>query len=150
MFRKVSLMLVFYFFINLSVANDLQGILKKYNYKQLSIEGKGEFKAPYMIAKVNDKSAYIVFDSGSKGISIFNHSVEQLKLSQKNSSDYSINMAGQKIKNQNVLLDKIQIEDIILKNVEAKITNQPKREQYPVIVIGTDFLANYNAIFDFS
>lgn len=62
MFRKVSLMLVFYFFINLSVANDLQGILKKYNYKQLSIEGKGKFKAPYMIAKVNDESV--------KGVSI--------------------------------------------------------------------------------
>ncbi|AFJ43410.1 hypothetical protein OOM_0945 [Francisella orientalis str. Toba 04] len=59
-------------------------------------------------------------------------------------------MAGQKIKNQNVLLDKIQIGDIILQNVEANITNQPKREEYPVVVIGTDFLAKYNAIFDFS
>lgn len=49
----------------------------------MSIEGKGEFTAPYMIAKVNNKSAYIVFDSGSKWISIFNHSVEQSKLSQK-------------------------------------------------------------------
>ncbi|MEY8702297.1 retroviral-like aspartic protease family protein [Francisella philomiragia] len=150
MFRKILIILSFCLFMNLSVANNLQDILKEYAYKALKLESEKEFKAPYILAKVNNRFAYVIFDSGSKGISIFNHSVDQSKLSQKNSSDYSTNMAGQKTKSQYVVLDKIQIGDIILRNVKANITNQPKRKQYPVIVVGTDFLAKYNAIFDFS
>ncbi|WP_150464625.1 aspartyl protease family protein [Francisella sp. XLW-1] len=150
MFRKILIIFSCCLFMNLSVANKLQNNLKEYNYKALKLENKKEFKAPYILAKVNDRPAYVIFDSGSKGISIFNHSVDQLGLNQESGSGYSSNMVGQKIKNQNVVLNKIQIGDIFLKNVEAKITNQPKRKQYPVIVVGTDFLVRYNAIFDFS
>ncbi|KFJ43733.1 aspartyl protease family protein [Francisella philomiragia] len=150
MFRKILIIFSFCLFMNLSVANNLQDILKEYAYEALKLENKKEFKAPYVLAKVNNRFAYVIFDSGSKGISVFSHSVDQLGLNQESGSGYSSNMVGQKIKNQNVVLNKIQIGDILLKNVEAKITNQPKRKQYPVIVVGTDFLVRYNAIFDFS
>lgn len=59
-------------------------------------------------------------------------------------------MAGQKSKNHSVILDEIEIGNIHLNNIKARITTQPKKKQYPIIVIGLDFLEKYNAIFDFS
>lgn len=59
-------------------------------------------------------------------------------------------MAGQTSINHSVVLKKVKIGNIILKNVKAEITNQPKKKQYPTIVIGTNFLKKYNAIFNFS
>ena len=49
-------------------------------------------------------------------------------------------MAGQKSKNHSVILDKIEIGSISLNNVKARITTQPKKKQYPTVVIGLDLL----------
>ncbi|ACD30874.1 retroviral-like aspartic protease family protein [Francisella tularensis subsp. mediasiatica] len=134
-------------YIGLCYAKQLPEILKKYNYQQLKlVDTNQEFVAPYLIAKVNQNKAYILFDSGSKGVSIFNSSV----LNKRQDSNYSLNMAGQKSKNHSVILDEIEIGNIHLNNIKARTTTQPKKKQYPIIVIGLDFLEKYNAIFDFS
>ncbi|WP_257006245.1 aspartyl protease family protein, partial [Francisella tularensis] len=72
------------------------------------------------MAKVNQNKAYILFDSGSKGVSIFNSSV----LNKRQDSNYSLNMAGQKSKNHSVILDEIEIGNIHLNNIKARITTQ--------------------------
>ncbi|MED7788527.1 aspartyl protease family protein [Francisella sp. 19X1-34] len=140
------------FFINTLQAENLENYLtQKYNYQKLSLlDNYKNFPAPYLIGEVNENKAYILFDTGSSGVSIFNSSVKQLKLKEDSRLNHSKNMAGQTSINHNVILKRIKVGNIILKNVIANITNQPKKKQYPTIVIGTNFLKKYNAIFNFS
>ncbi|WP_197456259.1 retropepsin-like aspartic protease, partial [Francisella hispaniensis] len=151
MLRKILLICSLCLFINILQAKSLDNFLAEYDYQKLKLVNTNqEFATPYLIGKVNQNKAYVLFDSGSKGVSIFNFSVNQLKLNKIEDQNYSLNMAGQKSKNYNVILDKIEIGNISLNNIKARITTQPKKKQYPIIIVGLDFLEKYNAILDFS
>jgi predicted aspartyl protease len=149
---RLLIIIILCFFINTLQAEDLGNYLtEKYGYQEFNLlDNVQEYHAPYLIGKVNNNKVYILFDTGSNGISIFNSSVKQLKLKEDNTLNHSKNMAGQTSINHNVILKRIKIGNIILKNVKAEITNQPKKKQYSTIVIGTNFLKKYNAIFNFS
>ncbi|API86711.1 retroviral-like aspartic protease family protein [Francisella uliginis] len=149
---KIIISFIFCLLVNTLQAEDLGNYLtEKYGYQKFNLlDNDQEYHAPYLIGKVNNNKVYILFDTGSNGVSIFNSSVKQLKLKEDNSLNHSKNMTGQSSINHSVILKQIKIGNIILKNVKAKITNQPKKKQYPTIVIGTNFLKKYNAIFNFS
>ncbi|MED7820330.1 MULTISPECIES: retroviral-like aspartic protease family protein [unclassified Francisella] len=149
---KALIIFVSCFFICAIQAESLENyLIKNYGYQRLKLSNNyKELDGPYLIGEVNNSKAYIMFDTGSNGISIFNDSVNQLKLKESNSLNHSKNMAGQSSINHDVLLKQIKIGNIVLKNINAETINQPKKIQYPTIIIGTKFLDKYNAIFNFS
>ena len=149
----IRISLFSFFLVNISVANneDLSKSLDQYSYKPFKfVNNKQTSNAPYITAKVNGKKAYVLLDSGSSGVSIFNNSLTELNLKGSDSSTYSANMSGEISKDKTVVLKNIKIGDILLKNIKSGITNQPKKMSLPTIVLGTKLLDKYNALFDFS
>jgi hypothetical protein len=94
----IRISLFSFFLVNISVANneDLSKSLDQYSYKPFKfVNNKQTSNAPYITAKVNGKKAYVLLDSGSSGVSIFNNSLTELNLKGSDSSTYSANMSGE-------------------------------------------------------
>ncbi|AXA32904.1 retroviral-like aspartic protease family protein [Francisella adeliensis] len=152
-FIKSIILLFSLLLVNICVASDivLSKFLDQYGYEPLKlIDSKETSNAPYIVAKVNGKKAYILLDSGSSGVNIFKNSLAELDLKSSDSSSYSANMTGKVLKDKTVTLKSIDVGNISLENIKSEITNQPKKLSLPTLIFGTKFLEKYNALFDFS
>ncbi|BCD90464.1 hypothetical protein fh0823_06030 [Francisella halioticida] len=91
---RFLIVFIFCFFINTLQAENLGNYLtQKYGYQKFNLLDNYEnFPALYLIGEVNNSKAYILFDTGSNGISIFNRSLKQLGLKEEgvNCPCYSI------------------------------------------------------------
>ena len=75
---KIVISFILCLFANTLQAEDLGNYLtEKYGYQKFNLlNDYNNFPAPYLIGEANNSEAYIIFDTGSNGVSIFNSSIK--------------------------------------------------------------------------